>query len=31
MVEQLHLVVEEVFPRLGEPIDRRPVTGSPLV
>jgi alkanesulfonate monooxygenase SsuD/methylene tetrahydromethanopterin reductase-like flavin-dependent oxidoreductase (luciferase family) len=31
MIEQLHLVVEEVFPRLGEPIERRPLTGSPLV
>ena len=24
MNEQMHLVVEEVFPRLGEPIERRP-------
>ncbi len=31
MIEQLHLVAEEVFPRLGEPIERRPITGSPLV
>ena len=31
MDEQLHLVAEEVFPRLGEPIERRPLTGSPLV
>jgi alkanesulfonate monooxygenase SsuD/methylene tetrahydromethanopterin reductase-like flavin-dependent oxidoreductase (luciferase family) len=30
MNEQMHLVVEEVFPRLGEPIDRRPLTGRPL-
>ena len=29
--EQMHLVAEEVFPRLGEPIERRPITGSPLV
>ena len=31
MNEQMHLVAEEVFPRLGEPIERRPLTGSPLV
>ena len=31
MIEQMHLVAEEVFPRLGEPIERRPITGSPLV
>ncbi len=31
MNEQMHLVAEEVFPRLGEPIERRPVTGTPLV
>ena len=31
MDEQMHLVVEEVFPRLGEPIERRPITGAPLV
>ncbi len=31
MTEQMHLVAEEVFPRLGEPIERRPITGSPLV
>ena len=31
MNEQMHLVAEEVFPRLGETIDRRPVTGRPLV
>ena len=31
MNEQMHLVAEEVFPRLGEPIERRPITGSPLV
>ncbi|MEY2416606.1 MAG: hypothetical protein QOH53_1940, partial [Ilumatobacteraceae bacterium] len=31
MIEQMHLVAEEVFPRLGEPIVRRPITGSPLV
>jgi len=30
MNEQMHLVVEEVFPRLGEPIERRPLTGRPL-
>ena len=30
MNEQMHLVAEEVFPRLGEPIERRPLTGSPL-
>jgi hypothetical protein len=23
----MHLVTEEVFPRLGEPIERRPLTG----
>ena len=23
--EQLHLVAEEVFPRLGEPLERRPL------
>jgi hypothetical protein len=27
MNEQMHLVADEVFPRLGEPIERRPVTG----
>ena len=26
MTEQMHLVAEEVFPRLGEPIERRPLT-----
>jgi alkanesulfonate monooxygenase SsuD/methylene tetrahydromethanopterin reductase-like flavin-dependent oxidoreductase (luciferase family) len=31
MNEQMHLVAEEVFPRLGEPIERRPLTGTPLV
>jgi alkanesulfonate monooxygenase SsuD/methylene tetrahydromethanopterin reductase-like flavin-dependent oxidoreductase (luciferase family) len=31
MAEQMHLVAEEVFPRLGEPIERRPLTGTPLV
>jgi alkanesulfonate monooxygenase SsuD/methylene tetrahydromethanopterin reductase-like flavin-dependent oxidoreductase (luciferase family) len=31
MNEQMHLVVEEVFPRLGEPIERRPLTGRPMV
>ncbi|MEP7047937.1 MAG: hypothetical protein ABI949_14705, partial [Ilumatobacteraceae bacterium] len=31
MTEQMHLVAEEVFPRLGETIDRRPITGTPLV
>jgi len=31
MNEQLHLVAEEVFPRLGEPLERRPITGRPLV
>jgi ABC-type Na+ transport system ATPase subunit NatA len=31
MNEQMHLVAEEVFPRLGEPIERRPLTASPLV
>jgi alkanesulfonate monooxygenase SsuD/methylene tetrahydromethanopterin reductase-like flavin-dependent oxidoreductase (luciferase family) len=25
MDEQMHLVVEEVFPRLGEPVERRPI------
>jgi len=30
MVEQMHMVVEEVFPRLGEQVERRPVTGTPL-
>ena len=34
MTEQMHLVAEEVFPRLGEPIERRPAArcrtpGSP--
>ena len=29
MNEQMHLVAEEVFPRLGEPIERRPITGTP--
>jgi len=29
--EQMHLVAEEVFPRLGETIDSRPLTGAPLV
>jgi alkanesulfonate monooxygenase SsuD/methylene tetrahydromethanopterin reductase-like flavin-dependent oxidoreductase (luciferase family) len=28
MIEQMHLVTEEVFPRLGEPIERRPRTGQ---
>jgi hypothetical protein len=23
--EQMHLMVEEVFPRLGEPVERRPL------
>jgi alkanesulfonate monooxygenase SsuD/methylene tetrahydromethanopterin reductase-like flavin-dependent oxidoreductase (luciferase family) len=27
MIEQMHLTVEEVFPRLGEPVERRPLTG----
>jgi alkanesulfonate monooxygenase SsuD/methylene tetrahydromethanopterin reductase-like flavin-dependent oxidoreductase (luciferase family) len=27
MNEQLHLTIEEVFPRLGEPVERRPLTG----
>ncbi len=31
MNEQMHLVVEEVFPRLGEPIERRPISGRPMV
>jgi alkanesulfonate monooxygenase SsuD/methylene tetrahydromethanopterin reductase-like flavin-dependent oxidoreductase (luciferase family) len=31
MTEQMHLVAEEVFPRLGEPMERRPITGTPLV
>jgi len=31
MNEQMHLVAEEVFPRLGEPIERRPLSGLPLV
>ena len=31
MNEQMHLMMEEVFPRLGEPIERRPLTGRPLV
>ena len=31
MNEQMHLVIEEVFPRLGEPVERRPITGRPLV
>ena len=31
MNEQMHLVVEEVFPRLGEPVERRPITSRPLV
>ena len=30
MNEQMHLVAEEVFPRLGEPIERRPLTGRAL-
>lgn len=30
MQEQLHLTVEEVFPRLGEPVERRPLTMQPL-
>jgi alkanesulfonate monooxygenase SsuD/methylene tetrahydromethanopterin reductase-like flavin-dependent oxidoreductase (luciferase family) len=30
MIEQMHLTVEEVFPRLGEPVERRPLDGSPL-
>jgi len=25
------LVAEEVFPRLCEPIERRPITGTPLM
>ena len=28
IAEQFHLVHDEVFPRLGEPIERRPLTGS---
>jgi hypothetical protein len=28
MSEQMHLITEEVFPRLGEPIERRPRTGQ---
>jgi hypothetical protein len=31
MNEQMHLVAEEVFPRLGETLDRRPIPGTPLV
>jgi hypothetical protein len=31
MNEQMHLVAEEVFPRLGETIDQRPLTGSALL
>jgi alkanesulfonate monooxygenase SsuD/methylene tetrahydromethanopterin reductase-like flavin-dependent oxidoreductase (luciferase family) len=31
MVEQLHLTVEEVFPRLGEPVERRPLLGLPSI
>jgi alkanesulfonate monooxygenase SsuD/methylene tetrahydromethanopterin reductase-like flavin-dependent oxidoreductase (luciferase family) len=32
MDEQMHLVVEEVFPRLGEPVERRPLPNlQPLV
>jgi alkanesulfonate monooxygenase SsuD/methylene tetrahydromethanopterin reductase-like flavin-dependent oxidoreductase (luciferase family) len=31
MIEQMHLTIEEVFPRLGETVDRRPITGTPLV
>ena len=31
MNEQMHLVAEEVFPRLGEPIERRPLTGRALI
>ena len=31
MQEQLHLVAEEVFPRLGETMDRRPITGTPIL
>ncbi|HEX9259047.1 MAG TPA: LLM class flavin-dependent oxidoreductase, partial [Acidimicrobiales bacterium] len=27
--EQMHLVVEEVFPRLGEPVERRPLPDLP--
>ena len=31
MIEQMHLVVEEVFPRLGEQVERRPLPSlSPL-
>jgi hypothetical protein len=29
MDEQMHLVAEEVFPRLGETIERRPVPSLP--
>ena len=31
MDEQMHLMVEEVFPRLGETVERRPLTGTPLM
>ena len=30
MNEQMHLVADEVFPRLGETIERRPLTAAPL-
>ena len=30
MNKQMHLVADEVFPRLGEPIERRRVTGRML-
>ena len=31
MIEQMHLMIEEVFPKLGEPVERRPLTGRPLI
>jgi len=30
MNEQMHLMVEEILPRLGETVDRRPAFGTPL-
>jgi len=29
--EQMHLMVEEVFPRLGEPVERRPLPDLPAL
>jgi hypothetical protein len=32
MIEQMHLVTEEVFPKLGEKVERRPLPNlEPLV